>query len=201
MTASGCGRYSGPAASEDFMNQAIFEGIERETSTSVDTMVAQALAAQRQLERWDENRIDGLLRALSGTIAGQAQALAVATVAETGMGNVRDKTFKNAMASLGTYEQLAGRVGFGEIGFDAERQIAEIASPVGVVVGLIPAVHPVATFIFKVLIALKGRNAIILSASRRAGRVSERVGELLRRVLGESGAPVDAVQCTAGSSR
>ena len=92
------------------------------------------------------------------------------------MGNIRDKTLKNSIASVGVYEQLAGQVAQGPIGFDGDRRVAEIASPVGVIVGLVPATHPVATFVFKSLIAIKGRNAIILSPSRRAREVSQEVG-------------------------
>ena len=61
----------------------------------VEAVVNQALAAQRQIEDWSEARIDALLHALATVVADQAHALAVATVAETGMGNVRDKTLKN----------------------------------------------------------------------------------------------------------
>jgi acyl-CoA reductase-like NAD-dependent aldehyde dehydrogenase len=172
------------------------------TDAIVDAMVTKAIAAQRKIEDWSEVRIDMLLRALSGVVAEHAQQLAVATVDETGMGNVRDKTIKNSLASVGIYTQLAGQIGHGEIAFDRDHQVAEIACPAGVVVGLVPATHPVATFIFKVLIALKGRNAIILSPSRRAQRVSQQVGELIRGVLGATFAPADLVQWTAiGSSR
>ena len=84
------------------------------------------------------------------------------------MGNVRDKTAKNRFASLDIYRSLEGRVGQGPLAVDTRRKVMALASPVGVVFGLVPATHPVATFIFKVLIALKGRNALILSPSRRA---------------------------------
>ncbi len=168
----------------------------------VEALVHRALVAQRQIEDWSELRIDVLLRALSRAVDEHARMLAVATVDETGMGNVRDKTIKNSIASVGIYSQLAGQIGHGEIGFDREHQVTEIASPVGLVVGLVPATHPVATFIFKVLIALKGRNAIILSPSRRAQQVSQQVGELIRKVLREAFAPADLVQWTGiGSSR
>ena len=106
---------------------------------------------------------------------------------ETGIGNIHDKTLKIAVAGLGVAAELEGKVGYGEISFDSDRQIAEIASPVGVVVGLIPATHPVATFIFKALIAIKARNAIILSPSRRAQRVSQQVGVMIQRVLARDG--------------
>lgn len=169
---------------------------------AVEAMVDKARHAQGHIERWSEARVDALLRKLSGVVAAHAHALAADTVAETGMGNVRDKTRKNSIASVGVYAELAGQKGHGEIGFDYERRVAEIASPVGVVVGLVPATHPVATFIFKVLIALKGRNAIVLSPSRRAQHVSRRVGELIRRVLQEGGAPTGLVQwLEAGSDR
>jgi acyl-CoA reductase-like NAD-dependent aldehyde dehydrogenase len=160
----------------------------------VGELIARALPAQRLIEDWSEARIDALLLALAQSIADRAEALAIATVAETGMGNVRDKTLKNRIASLGIYEQLVGRIGHGELSFDRQRQVAEIASPVGVVVGLIPATHPVATFIFKVLIAIKGRNALILSPSHRAQQVSNQVGALIQRVLRRHGAPADLVQ-------
>lgn len=175
---------------------ASYETTPHETTRAptVDALVAQARAAQPIIEGWSEAHIDQLLRALAQTIADHAEELAVATVAETGMGNVRDKTLKNRSASLGIYAQLAGRIGHGEIAFDDERQVAEIASPVGVVVGLVPSTHPVATFIFKALIALKARNALILSPSRRAQQVSHQVGDLLRQVLRQHGAPADLVQ-------
>jgi len=160
----------------------------------VETLVDQALAAQREIENWSEQRIDMLLHALADAVAGHAHHLAVATVAETGMGNVRDKTVKNSLASVGVYRQLAGQIGLGEIGFDRDRRVAEIASPVGVIVGLIPATHPVATFIFKSLIAIKGRNAIIFSPSRRAQQVSQEVGRLIQKELIEHGAPVGLVR-------
>jgi acyl-CoA reductase-like NAD-dependent aldehyde dehydrogenase len=160
----------------------------------VETLVDQALAAQREIENWSEQRIDMLLHALANVVAGHAHHLAVATVAETGMGNVRDKTLKNSLASVGVYRQLAGQVGLGEIGFDRDRRVVEIASPVGVIVGLVPATHPVATFIFKSLIAIKGRNAIIFSPSRRAQQVSQEVGRLIQKELVAHGAPLSLVQ-------
>lgn len=168
------------------------------TDLVVDALVARAVLAQRQIERWSEARIDRLLHGLANLVGDHAHLLAADAVAETGMGNVHDKTFKNSVASVGVYAELAGQIAYGEIGFDRERQVAEIASPVGVVVGLVPATHPVATFIFKVLIALKGRNAIVLSPSRRARRVSIHVGRLIQSELRAAGAPVDLVQWLGG---
>jgi acetaldehyde dehydrogenase/alcohol dehydrogenase len=171
------------------------------THPVVDALVNQALAAQRQIEDWSEARIDALLHALATVVADQAEALAVATVAETGMGNVRDKTLKNTIASTGIYQRLAGEIGHGEISFDKNGQVAEIASPMGVIVGLVPASHPVATFIFKTLIAIKSRNAIIFSPSRRAQRVSQQVGVMIWKALVAAGAPGGLVHWLGAHSR
>src|SRR5262245_32722377 len=168
----------------------------------VEELVERAQEALPLIDSWPEARIDLLLQALAQAVADHAEELAIHTVAETGMGNVRDKTLKNRIASLGIYKQLAGRIGHGEIGFDSQRQLVEIASPVGIVVGLLPATHPVASFSVATLIALKGRNALILSPSQRAVRVSQRVGALIQDVLSAHGAPADLVQWRgSGSSR
>jgi len=100
----------------------------------VERLVSRAHAAQQDIDEWSDRRIDILLRRLRDVVADHAHSLAAATVAETGMGNVHDKTVKISVASAGIYAQVAGATALGEIGFDHERQIAEIASPIGVVV-------------------------------------------------------------------
>src|SRR3954451_2259063 len=92
-----------------------------------EELIARALPAQRLIEGWTETRIDQLLRALAQAVADHAEELAVAAVAETGMGNVRDKTFKNRIASLETYAHLVGKIGHGVIGSDSRCQITEVA--------------------------------------------------------------------------
>lgn len=116
-----------------------------------DTLVARASSAQRAFEPWSERRVDALLGEVAQEVANHARELAEATVAETGLGNVVDKTFKNRLASLGVFDTLVGRPGTGVLNVDEQRQVVEIASPMGVVFGLLPRTHPVATLVFKVL--------------------------------------------------
>ena len=68
--------------------------------------MAAAAAAQAVLAGWPEERVEALLDGVAGAVAGQAEELAAATVAETGIGNVADKTFKNRFASLEVYRAL-----------------------------------------------------------------------------------------------
>jgi acyl-CoA reductase-like NAD-dependent aldehyde dehydrogenase len=160
----------------------------------VDATVARAQAALRAFEDWTDERVDGLLAQIAQAVAEKAGELAAATVKETHLGNVPDKTSKNQMASLGVYRALAGRPGRGPLATHADRGVTELASPAGVVFALIPMTNPVATAVFKTMIALKGGNALILSFHRAALEVGNATGELIRRVLEQAGAPPDLVQ-------
>ena len=163
-------------------------------SLSVNATVQRAVHAQHDFQDWSEARIDQLLQALAERVSRHAEELARAAVQETQLGNVADKTAKNRFASLDVCRSMVGHVGHGRLWLDKRRQVTALASPVGVVFGLVPATNPTSTFIFKVLICLKGRNAVILSPSQRALGVSNQLGELIQTVLREQGAPPDLVQ-------
>jgi len=167
---------------------------------TVDAAVARAVAAQVVLAGWPEARVEALLDAIAGAVAGQAEELAAATVAETGIGNVADKTFKNRFASLEVNRALQGRPGIGPRPPD-DRGVTEIASPMGVVLGLIPMTNPVATLVFKTLICLKARNALIVSHHPAAAGVGARTVALVAGVLAEHQAPVDLLQSVERASR
>ena len=167
---------------------------------SVDRMVAAAAAAQATFAGWPEDRVEALLEGIAQAAATQAEELAAATVTETGIGNVADKTFKNRFASLEVYRTLQGKPGVGPRPTN-ERGVTEIASPVGVVLGLIPMTNPVSTLVFKTLICLKARNALIVSHHPAAVGVGNRTVELIRLVLRDQGAPVDLLQSVQRASR
>jgi acetaldehyde dehydrogenase/alcohol dehydrogenase len=166
-----------------------------ETSTAVhEAMVARAVAAQAAFETWPEDRVDALLWDVAETIAQHAEELARATVEETGMGVVEDKVCKIHFLSRGACRTLAGQPGVGVVHRDEQNQVTEIATPMGVVLGLIPMTNPVPTLVFKTLICLKTRNALIASCHHRATGVGNQAGELIQAVLRRHGAPVDLLQ-------
>ena len=153
-----------------------------EIDPSVDRMVVAAAAAQTAFASWPEARVEALLHRIAEAAAAQAEELAAATVAETGIGNVADKTFKNRFASLQVNRTLQGKPGVGPRPTD-DRGVTEIASPVEVVLGLIPMTNPVSTVVFKTLICLKARNALMISHHPAAVGVGSRTVELTRAVL------------------
>ena len=165
-----------------------------EPDPALDAVVARSAAAQQGISGWPEDRVDDLIAALAAEIAGHADELAAATVAETGMGCVADKADKNRFASLDVAHSLAGKPGVGVIGGDERGTLIEIADPVGVVLGLIPVTNPVATLVFKTLICIKARDALIVSCHRDAAQVGARTVGLLRNVLRRHGASADLVQ-------
>lgn len=161
----------------------------------VDEMVSRAMTAQKAIERWPEDRVNSLLAAMAGAVANRAEELARASVAETGLGDVQSKIVKDVACSVGALPQLARKPGTGPVTVDEEKQITEIASPVGVVFALGPVTNPVSTFIFKSLICVKSRNALIYSPNRRAQKIAGHVEDLIHEVLRDHGAPEDLVQC------
>src|SRR5215469_11252616 len=118
---------------------------------TVDEIVACAVEAQGAFATWSETRVDWLLHDIAETVAQHAEELAVATVEETGIGDIDDKTAKNRLVSRRTFASLVGRPGTGLLRVDPQTGLVEYASPVGVILGLVPRTHPVATFVFKVL--------------------------------------------------
>jgi acetaldehyde dehydrogenase/alcohol dehydrogenase len=169
----------------------IFAGnIDKETHE----IVARAEKAQKSFENWPEDRVDSMLKDIAETISKRAEELAEASVNETDMGIITDKIIKIRFASLEVYKTISGRTGTGFLKTNPQSQVTEIASPVGVILGLIPVTNPVPTIVFKTLIALKGRNALILSCNRAALGVGNQAVDIINNVLEHHKAPKDLVQ-------
>jgi acyl-CoA reductase-like NAD-dependent aldehyde dehydrogenase len=162
--------------------------------SDVDMTVARAHEAQKLFESWSEAQVDAVLLALAQTIAENAGSLAEATVKETRIGDVADKTAKNLFASLVVQRFLAGKPGIGVVADDPHRSVIEMASPAGVVFGIVPITNPVATAVFKTLIALKARCALILSFHRGCLRVGNSACEIMQSVLEREGVPPNLLQ-------
>ena len=155
----------------------------------VDEMVATAVAAQAEFESWPEDRVDALLEDIATSINARGPELAADTVAETTLGNADHKTAKIQFGSMAVLETLRGEVASGTVHVDEQKKIREIASPVGVIFALVPVTNPVPTIANKTLIALKGRNSIILSTHRMAKGVADKTGQIVAEALERHGAP------------
>jgi len=165
-----------------------------EADAETNSMVAKAVAAQKKFAGWPEDKVDVLLKDIADTVSAQAEILAEANVKDSGIGVVSDKVGKIRFACQEVYKTLAGRKAAGAMEEDKLRHVLSIATPVGVVLGIIPVTNPVSTIVFKAQICLKGRNALIFSCHRDALRVGGMTGELIESALKRHGCPDGLVQ-------
>jgi len=159
--------------------------------------LARATEAQKKFALFSQEQVDAVVEACAeaGTAAGEQ--LARTAVEETGYGNVPDKIIKNRLASVDVARAIRGMKTVGILREDREKGIVEIAEPVGVVAAVIPSTNPTSTTIYKTLISLKARNAVILSPHPTAMRcICETVGVLERAAL-KMGAPEGLIICLA----
>jgi acyl-CoA reductase-like NAD-dependent aldehyde dehydrogenase len=175
-------------------NERLGDAIFPTRDPEVEELVARAAVAQKEIQGWSEERIDAVLLAMAQSFAIRARELAEDTVRVTRLGNVQDKVCKNLIASMGVYRSLVGQPASGVLSTDEERKVSEIACAAGIVVGLIPATNPGATAIFKALIAIKARNALILSFPRGIREVGPQIGTVIQDALLRAGAPGDLLQ-------
>src|SRR4051794_19674921 len=137
------------------------EAIQRE----VEEVVARARAAHATIADYTQEQVDELCTAVAWAVARpeRAEALAKLAVDEGGFGNYADKVTKINKRVLGVLADMRSLRTVGVVEEDPARGLVKIAKPVGVVAALIPTTGPDATPPVKALLALKGRNAIVVA--------------------------------------
>ena len=162
----------------------------------VAALVERARAAQARFAAADQALVDDAVRALAWALyrPENAQELAALAVADTGLGNVADKVVKNQRKTFGTLRDLLRVRTVGVIEEDPAQGIVKYAKPVGVVGAITPSTNPAATPVNKAMMALKGRNAIVIAPSPAGWRTTARAVELMRAGLARVGLPEDLVQ-------
>jgi acetaldehyde dehydrogenase (acetylating) len=156
-------------------------------------MVEAAHRAQVDLARFDQNKIDRICAAMSKAALGEAARLGAMAVEETGFGVPDDKREKNRFASEDVWNYFRNLRTVGVV--SESKDVVEIASPRGVVAAIIPSTNPTSTAIFKILIAIKSRNAIVLSPHPSAARCINESVKVMREVAIKEGLPPDAIGC------
>lgn len=161
----------------------------------VDSMesLEQKLAAMREAQEtfatYSQEQVDEIFRAAASAAVKQRLPLAKMAVAETGMGVVEDKVIKNDYASEHIYNAYKDTKTCGVIEEDKQYGIRKIAEPIGLIAAVIPTTNPTSTAIFKCLIALKTRNAIIISPHPRAKGCTIEAARIVLEAAVKAGAP------------
>jgi sulfoacetaldehyde dehydrogenase len=162
----------------------------------VDELVWRARAAMVVFAEADQARTDEAVTALAWSLYNPAHAeeLAELAVADTNLGNVPDKIIKKQRKTFGTLRDLSRVKTVGIIEEDKVRGIVKYAKPVGVVCAITPSTNPGATPVNKAMMAIKGRNAIIIAASPAGLKTTQRTVDYMRAELKKIGLPEDLVQ-------
>ncbi|MGL4791266.1 MAG: acetaldehyde dehydrogenase (acetylating), partial [Anaerotignaceae bacterium] len=126
--------------------------------------------------------------------------LAQMAVEETGFGKVEDKMYKNHLASTKLYNSIKDMKTVGIIKEDTVNKIIEVADPVGLIMGIIPSTNPTSTTIYKAIISLKSRNAIVFSPHPAATKCTMKAAELMYTAAVEAGAPANIIGCISNPS-
>ncbi|MFQ5776846.1 MAG: aldehyde dehydrogenase family protein [Terriglobia bacterium] len=161
----------------------------------VRDLVERAAEAQRRWAAFSQAQIDAVIDSMAEAATREAEPLARLAVEETGYGVVADKVRKNKFCSEDVYRAIRPLPTVGILREDRESGVIEIAEPVGVVAAIIPSTNPTSTAIYKVLIALKARNAVVVSPHPSALRCICTTVELLTRAALKAGAPEGLIGC------
>ncbi len=146
----------------------------KKTETIIDSVEAlqerlkQMRAAQAEFATFTQEQVDKIFYEAAMAANKQRIPLAKMAVEETGMGVVEDKVIKNHYAAEYIYNKYKDMKTCGVIEDDAAMGFKKVAEPMGIVAAVIPTTNPTSTAIFKCLIALKTRNAILISPHPRA---------------------------------
>ena len=146
-------------------------------------------AAQREFATYSQEQVDKIFFAAAMAANAKRIPLAKMAVAETGMGIVEDKVIKNHYASEYIFNAYRDTKTCGVIEEDKAYGIKKIAEPIGLVAAVIPTTNPTSTAIFKTLLALKTRNAIIISPHPRAKNSTIEAAKIVLEAAVKAGAP------------
>jgi acetaldehyde dehydrogenase (acetylating) len=152
-------------------------------------LVARGAAAQRTFAGASQEQVDAVVRAMAAAASAAAESLARRAVDETGMGVYEHKIIKNRFASEVLLEYILPMRTVGLLREDPARKVRELAVPMGVVGAIIPTTNPTSTAIYKALIAIKARNAIVMSPHPRAVKCTMEAGRVLEAAAVSAGAP------------
>ncbi len=152
-------------------------------------------AAQREFAKMTQEQVDKIFFAAAMAANKARIPLAKMAVEETGMGVVEDKVIKNHYASEYIYNAYRNEKTCGVIEEDQAFGIRKIAEPIGLVAAVIPTTNPTSTAIFKTLICLKTRNAILISPHPRAKKCTMEAARVVYEAAVAAGAPEGIIGC------
>lgn len=167
---------------------------EEDARVYTDGLVEKALKAEQEYSTFSQEQVDKIVAAAA--LAGSEAALILAheAVDETGRGVVEDKDTKNRFATENVYNAIKNDKTVGVIEEDKVKGEVKIAAPLGVLAGIVPTTNPTSTAMFKSLLALKTRNAIVFAFHPQAQKCSAHAAKIIYDAAVKAGAPKNIIQ-------
>ncbi len=160
--------------------------------------VEAAHRAFQAVAQFDQAKIDQICGAMAQVALTESARLGLLAHEETGFGRAEDKREKNRFAAEDVWNYFRGMKTVGVVSDSGS--VVEIASPRGVVAAIIPSTNPTSTAIFKIIIAIKSRNTIVLSPHPSAARCIAETTRVMRDAAVENGLPREAIYCIENST-
>jgi acetaldehyde dehydrogenase/alcohol dehydrogenase len=167
----------------------------------VDETMCKAVGASHEMVKLDQEATDRIVRAAYAAGFSNRRKLAEMAFNETGIGNVHDKTIKNIIATRFVYRDIKDQKTVGVISENPKTGIVEIAKPMGPVFAVTPITNPTSTALFKILIALKTRNPLVIYPHGAARKSTIEAAKICYEAAREAGAPADCIQWVPKASR
>ena len=169
------------------------ENIIVDSIENLDLVLNRVREAQKEFSKYTQEQVDRIFKD-AAIAANQARIpLAKMAVEETGMGVIEDKVIKNHYASEYIYNKYRNEKTCGVVEDDKVYGIKKVMEPIGVVAAVIPTTNPTSTAIFKILLALKTRNGIVISPHPRAKNSTIMAAKIVLDAAVKAGAPKDIV--------
>ncbi|MEI7491653.1 MAG: aldehyde dehydrogenase family protein [Bacteroidota bacterium] len=167
----------------------------------VEETMHKARIASHHFAKLDQEQTDGIVRAAYAAGFEHRKRLAEMAYNETGIGNVHDKTIKNIIATRFVYRDIRDQKTVGIIAEDLKTGIVEVAKPMGPIFAVTPITNPTSTALFKILIALKTRNPLVIYPHGAARKSTIETARICYEAALEAGAPENCIQWIPKASR
>ena len=164
-------------------------------------ILERAVFAAAEFQEFNQEQTDKVVEAVYRAALNARVKLAKMAVEETGIGIWEDKVWKNVIGTQLVYENIKDEKTVGVINSDNITGISEIAQPLGPILAVTPVTNPTSTAIYKILICLKTRNPIIISAHRNAAHSTGEAARICYEAALTAGAPEDCIQMIPSGSR
>jgi len=158
-------------------------------------LTSQAYEAWKVWSKASQEQVDRVCAAMAEAAFSAAERLGRLAQEETGYGVAAHKKLKNEFAARGVWNSIKDIKTVGVVSVDAEKKVYEIAWPMGVVAALTPSTNPTSTVIYKILIAVKARDAIVIAPHPSAAKCCYEAASLMAQVAEENGAPKGLISC------